>query len=212
MKIVTISPQKMFLLFSFLLLFSFFYSCSATKPLNTATYFRFNFDDEAYRIRSVSSVDNGNSYNELIGKDFVAIDYDKDRIVDKITLGKAKLADAQKIYDYGLNILIQKDMIQIYSVNTIDYIQENSEYDYQIKSFHPDGAEPFNEFKIIRKHELTDTEIILIDKNADGTVDEVLKGPVHEVTDYQDRYNYVINAGLEKNKLVKKGEQVFVQE
>jgi hypothetical protein len=212
MRIVTFSPRKTILIFFVLLLISFFYSCSSVKPLTTASYFRFDFDDEAYRIRSVSSVDNGNSYNELIGKHFVAIDYDKDRVIDKITLGEENLLQAQEIYDYGLNILISKDMIQVYSVKTVNYFHENSDFDYQIKSFHPIGSEPFNEFKIIRKHELEDIEIIMVDKKADGTLDEVLKGPIKEVADYQARYNYVISSGLEKNRLVKEGEKIFVKQ
>jgi len=212
MHTLTISPQKIIVKLLLALLLIFIISnCASQKPLATAAYFRFSMNDESYRIRSVSSVDNGNSYNELIGQGFVAVDYDKDRILDKVSLGKVELAKAQQIYEYGLNILDQKDQLQVYSMDIIDYVQENSDYDYQIKSFYPDGSEPFNEFKIIRKRELKDNEIVIIDKKADGLLDEVLKGPVQEVQDYQARYTYVINAGLEKERLFKKDNMILVK-
>jgi len=209
MKILTIYPQKIFISFFIFLIFN---SCTAVKPLTSASHFRFYLDDEPYRIRSITSVDKGNSYNELIGTGFVAMDFDKDRILDKVMLGECQLAKAQKIYEYGLNILLEKDKLMVYSVDIIDYVQVNSDYDYQIKSFHPEGSEPFNEFKIIRKHEISDVEIVLIDHSADGILDEVLKGPVEEVTDYQARYAYVLNVGLEKDRLVKKGDKILVRE
>ena len=186
-------------------------NCASQKPLATAAYFRFSLDDESYRIRSVSSVDNGNSFNELIGQGFVAVDFDKDRILDKVSLGEVELAKAQQIYEYGLNILNQKDQLQVYSMDIIDYVQENSDYDYQIKSFYPEGSEPFNEFKIIRKREITNSEIVIIDQKADGHLDEVLKGSAEEVQDYQARYTYVINAGLEKERLIKKDNMILVR-
>jgi len=181
-------------------------------PLTTASFFRFYIDDEAYRIRSVTSVDNDNSYNELIGSGFVAMDFDKDRIIDKIMLGECELANAQKIYEYGLKILSEKDRLHVYSVDIIEYVQVNSEFDYQIKSFHPKGSEPFNEFKIIRKHAINNVDIVIIDNKANGILDEVLKGPADEERDYQARYTYVINVGLERGRLVKKGDVILVKE
>lgn len=188
-----------------------FSNCSTVKPLTTASSYRYTMDDEVYRIRSISSVDNGGSYNELIGSDFVAVDFDKDRILDKISLGEGDLAKSQIIYEYGLNLLKEKDKLQICHIEKVDYTQENSEFDYQIKSFQPAGEKPFNQFKIIRKHELRATEVVLIDQNADGSIDNVLKGPVDDIGDYQERYNYVLKAGLEKHKLEKMGDNILVK-
>jgi hypothetical protein len=213
MKKYTFSPQKELIpIFFGLFLIIVLTHCTAERVLTSAAHFRFQVDDQSFRIRSISSVDKGNSYNELIAKDFLAVDYDKDRILDKVILGDVTLAAAQKIYEFGLGILIEEDKVQVYNMAISDYIQVNSEYDYQIKSFHPEGSEPFNEFKIIRKRELIETEIVIIDQKADGVLDEVLKGPVEEVPDYQDRYAYVLNSGLEKDRLVKKGDMIVVKE
>lgn len=186
-------------------------SCSSVKPLTRASYFRFSLEDESYRIRSVRSAEEGNSYNELIGKDFVATDFDQDGIIDKIVLGNTDLGKSQQIYTYGLDLLVEKKQLKYCTVETIDYLQENSEYDYQIKSFIPDGDEPFNEFKIIRKHELADTEVIILDRKADGILDDVLAGPANEIDDVQERYTYVLNTGLEKKRLIKEGTSILVR-
>ena len=194
-----------------LLILFFTDSCTTLKPLTTASYFRFSLDDDSYRIRSVRSVEEGNSYNELIGTDFVATDYDQDGIIDKVVLGDKDLSKIQQIYDYGINMLVDKNKLKYCTVETVDYMQENSEYDYQVKSFRPDGEEPFNEFKIIRKYVLSDGDVVMIDRKADGILDEVLKGPADEINDIQERYTYVLNTGLEKKKLVKEGETILVQ-
>ena len=105
-------------------------SCSSVKPLSTASFFRFSMDDESYRIRSVSSTDNENSYNELIGSNFVAVDFDKDRIIDIIMMGEADIIQAQKIYEYGLDLLIQEDKLQVRNSEIVHYLHTNTEYDY----------------------------------------------------------------------------------
>ena len=72
MKNYTFSPRKK-LIYLFLLILIVLTHCTAERQLTSAAHFRFQVDDQAYRIRSISSVDKGNSYNELIAKDFLAL-------------------------------------------------------------------------------------------------------------------------------------------
>ncbi len=67
------------------------YGCAHQKPQPNATHYRFSFNDETYRIRSISSEDKTEAYNELVGGSFVAVDFDQDRIVDQIMLGVVSL-------------------------------------------------------------------------------------------------------------------------
>lgn len=207
------SPYKTILLIIISFLITIFLNnCTTVKPLTaTASYYRFILDGNNYKIRSIFSSDKNHSYNELIGNKFVAVDFDKDRIIDRIMIGNADIAKAQKIYEYGLEMLSRDNKLKVSNIEKALYSHENTEFDYQIKSFHPKGEQPFNEFMIIKKHDIYDGEIVILDQNADGNLDEVLKGPA-DVDTFQANYAYVINTGLKKNKLVKSGNMILVKE
>lgn len=175
-----------------------------------SSHFKFEFDHVTYSIRSTISFEKERTYNELIGNNLVVVDIDRDGIVDQIVVGKTSLAEAQIIYDFGLNILASSNKLKIKNEIETHYVQNNTHYNYQLKSFHR-NKETFNEFRITNKQNDPKSEIILIDKNADGNLDEVLKGDQF-VDQYQEKYNYVLTTGLEKNKLVKSKGKIFVKE
>jgi hypothetical protein len=157
----------------------------------------------------VNSVETDDSYNELIGKNFVALDFDRDRIIDFIAMGESSLSEAQKIYEYGLNILILENKVSVVDKKLVAFFYYNTEYDYQIISFHPEGSNPFNEFKIIKKSELSVEPVVLVDQNANGYLDEILKG-TNTINHFQERYTFVLNEGLLLNKLKKDGDRILV--
>lgn len=194
---------------NFILLTSLLLSCTSLQRTSSASYFRFSMDDEIYKIRSVNSVETDDSYNELIGKNFVALDFDRDRIIDFIAMGESSLSEAQKIYEYGLNILILENKVSVVDKKLVAFFYYNTEYDYQIISFHPEGSNPFNEFKIIKKSELSVEPVVLVDQNANGYLDEILKG-TNTINHFQERYTFVLNEGLLLNKLKKDGDRILV--
>jgi len=204
--------KKVFILFTgFLLCTLLFYSCVSSKPRVVVSQYLFNYDDENYRIRSISSSDKTKSYNELIGKTFVAADIDQDQFIDHIILGEISLSEAQKIYDYGLTMLSKESKLLKISPKVNQYLHENVEFDYEIKSFRPINANPFNEFKIINKHSVSQEVTILVDQKANGILDDVIKGSI-TLEEVQSKYSEVLKAGLEKGKLIKVDDKILVIE
>jgi len=200
------------LFLGFLLSIFLLYECATQKPQLRVSQYRFNLEDETYRIRSISSVDKTESYNELIGEKFMAADYDQDRIIDSILLGEVSLSEAQQIYDYGLNEVSKEKKLQVRNPNINRYLHEKNDFQLEIRSFRPINAQPFNEFKITDNRSLVRPEIIIIvDQNADGILDEVLKGSV-SLEKAQSQYAEAIAAGLQKGELVKGNGTILVKE
>ena len=195
-----------------LLSMSTFYGCAAQKPQLRASQYRFSYEEKAYRIRSIISDDHAQSYNELIGKDFLAADFDQDRIIDCILLGEAKLSEVQKIYEYGLDRVTQENKLQVRNPAISSYLHEDNSFQIEMRSFRPTDGRPFNEFRIIDKRQVVSPLIvILVDRNADGTLDEVLKGET-SLENAQSHYAEVIAEGMLKGELVKVKGAILVKE
>lgn len=189
-----------------------FCGCAARKPNAHVSQYRFIYNDEAYRLRSISSKDKTESYNELVGANFLAVDFDQDCVIDRILLGDASLSDAQKIYEYGLNRLIQENRLQLRRPNVQRYVYESCDSHLEIISFRPANATPFNEFKIMDKRQMVSPQIIvMIDQNANGVLDEALKGEATPA-EAQAQYAEAIEAGLQKGVLSKVSSMILVKE
>ncbi len=200
------------ILFLFTLIIFMVYGCSHQEPQLIVSQYRFTFDNQTFRIRSISSKDKSESYNELIGERFVAADYDQDRIIDKILLGDVSLIVAQKIYDYGLNEVAKEDKLKVKDRYTDRYVYANDNIQLEIRSYRPANAQPFNEFKITDKRSIISPEInMFIDQNADGILDKVLKGSI-DLEKAQAQYAQAIEVGLRKEELIKVNEKILVKE
>jgi hypothetical protein len=183
-----------------------------SKPQLSASQNRFAFKDATYRIRSISSTDRAEAYNELVGREVMAVDFDQDGIIDRILLGEVSLNDAQKIYEYGLAALAQKSKLQVRIPAAKRYVHESNNFLVEIISFRPAQAQPFNEFKIVDQRPVVCPEIIIVvDRNADGTLDELLKGSV-ALEKIQTQYAEVLAAGLQKGELIKANGTILVKE
>jgi hypothetical protein len=180
----------------FSLMVPLLYGCAGQRPQLSASQYRFTFNDATYRIRSITSGDRTESYNELIGQEFMAADFDRDRVIDCILLGEVSLSRAQEVYEYGLN----------------GYVYESNEFHFEIKSFRPASTPPFNEFKITSKRQLVSPQVIVaVDQNADGMLDEVSKGSV-ALEEVQPKYAEAIESGLQRLELVRVDHAVLVRE
>lgn len=196
----------------YLLSIFIFYECASMKPQPRVTQFRFNFKDKNYSILSISSKDEGESFNKLIGKYFIAEDLNQDRIIDCIVLGEVNLKEVQKIYEYGINTAIKENKFRERRPRVNRYIHKNIDYYYEIRSFYPTDAYAFNEFKIIYRGHLIDPQItVFVDQRADGTLDSVLKGTIN-LEEVQSLYSTVIKLGLQKGDLVKVDNMILVKE
>jgi hypothetical protein len=187
------------------------YGCASRKPQLGVGMYRFNFKGDVYRIQSIFPVDEERPYNQLIGKNFVAVDYSQDRIIDRITVGSVSREEAQKIYSYGLDMATKENKLreQVSIVNF--YVHEDADFYCMIRSLQPANAYPFNEFRIIDKRQETLEIMIIVDHKADGTLDDVLMGTV-TLEEAQPRYSDVIKGGLKKRELIKVDNMILVKE
>lgn len=189
-----------------------FCGCANQKSQIHASQYRFNYEGEAYRIRSISAEDKTEFYNELVGANFLAVDFDQDRVIDRIMLGEASLNAAQKIYDYGLDQLTRENRLQLRLPVVQRYVHEGCDTHREIISFRPANAPPFNEFKIVDKRQMVSPDlIVVVDQNADGKLDEVLKGTI-KLEDAQSQYAEAIEAGLQRGELIKVNHTILVKE
>lgn len=186
--------------------------CANRKPTIRATYYNFDYDGEKYHIRSLASTDKALSRNEVIGKNFVAIDYDQDRFIDEIGLGEVSLANAQIIYEHALAALTMENKLQVVSPKISRYQYANSEYSYEIKSFYSDNTEPFNEFKMINNRQIVSAKITVgIDRKADGTLNEIVDDTM-SLEKLQTLYAEIIQVGLKNNELIQVDSRILVKE
>ncbi len=205
--------KKVYMLFAGILFCIFMsYSCAHKKPDLSVAFYYFDYNGENYRIRSISSKDKALSCNELIGGKFLAKDYDQDRFIDEITLGDISLSEAQKIYECALTMLTMENKLHEVTPKVNRYQHVNFKYNYEIKSFRPNNANPFNEFRIINNRQLVNPQIIIsIDKNANGTLDKIVEGTML-LEKIQTKYSDVIKKGLKNNKLIEIDNMILVKE
>lgn len=186
--------------------------CASQKSQIRASQYRFNYDGEAYRLRSISSENTTEFYNELVGTNFVAVDFDQDRTLDRILLGEVSLAEAQKIYEHGLEELAKENKLEVRVPRVSRYVHEKNDFQIEIRSFRPANAQPFNEFVVTDKRPVACPETtIIIDHHADGTLDETLKGSATPA-EFQSQYAKALEAGLQKGELIKVNQAILVKE
>lgn len=201
------NPVKSILVITFLTLL--LTSCGFNR-LQIAE-FDFVYNGTSYTVRSAYCPNNPKSCNHLIGDDFVAVDMNQDRIMDKVSKGNIELSRAQLIYDYCLNQLELMGKINEVGKKSIEYVLIESDYTFKIKSL-SNGAKPFNQFTIEQLKSVLNESVISIfnDDNADGTLNEFLKGGIL-LDDAQKMYSRTIEKGLVQEKLYKVNNNIFVK-
>ena len=203
----TVPATAAFLLSAFVL-----HGCAPQQPRLNASQYRFKYHDQAYRIRSISPETKAGAYNELIGEDLVAADFDQDQILDRIVLGDVNLSAAQKIYEYGLAKLRQENKLQVQAVSVKRYMHEGCDFTLEMTSFRPAAAPPFNELRMMDKRQPSEAQaIVLIDHDADGRLDAILKGTVN-LEQAQAQYAEIIATGLRAGRLIRSEHAILVKE
>lgn len=174
--------------------------------------FEFNYNNQNYIIRSAYCPNDPESCNQLMGNDFIAVDMNQDRVIDKILKGDITLSEAQTIYDYSLDILSKQGKINEINRESKKYLNKEDDYNFEMISFFPRSNSPFNEFKIFEKGNnlFNGHENIYVDNNADGTLDEILKGTM-DIKEAQEYYSKQIEKGLGNNNLIKMDKFIIVK-
>lgn len=203
--------SKCFELITFLYgsLFVFLTSCGSNK-LQISEY-NFVYNGNSYVVRSSYCQNNPKSCNHLIGDNFIAVDLNQDRIMDKVTKGNISLLQVQEIYEYCLKQLEEKGKLTEIDKKNNEFIFEEENFSYIIKSFST-TENSFNEFTITNGNRDLKKQIVsmFVDYNADGNLDEFLKGGIL-LEDAQQMYNRIIEKGIELGKLHKVNKNVFVK-
>lgn len=200
MKTLKSILSKIFLLLLVIIVGASLSSCSSSK-LKTSNY-DFIYNGKSYTIRSSYCPNNPKSCNQLIGKDFVAVDMNQDRVMDKIAKGDISLAEAQEIYDYCLNMLEKAGKLSKVDKKINQFELTEGKYTFYIKGFEPKDQKPFTEFRIIDKRLGFNQykESIFKDNNADGILDEILKAGML-IEEAQKLYHQIIEKGIKQKKL-----------
>lgn len=184
--------------------------CATVTPGVKIYQYQFELDDETYRIRSIDSADDKLASNELIGSSFLAVDYDQDGVLDQVTVGDKDLHEVQQIYEHGINDLSRKNKIQERNPQNHRFIVESQGFLLEIRSFRPENAPPFNEFKIHQRYVKQNPVVaVAIDQNADGMLDQRIKG-TQRLEEIQAQYSMAIDAGLRQEALGKTDSQILV--
>ncbi len=204
--------KSFFLPLSLIIALIMLFGCSSTKSLRVSPFYYFDYNGDNCRIRSISSSDKTQSRNELLGNDFMAYDTDQDGTLDQIVLGEIPLSEAQKIYDYALNKLNNENKLREINPDDDKYQYVNSKYTYEIRTFRPVNGKPFNQFKVIKNYQIaSQIPVIMIDKNADGKLDAVLKGDVG-VEKFQKKYDELLKKGLQNQEFIMVDNRILVNE
>ena len=205
------SKRSLRLILTGALSFALFFNCAHQKVQTKVSQFRFVFNQQSYRILSVNSAEDGHSYNEIVGEKLLARDLDQDGILDSILLGDVTLQEAQAAYEHGLqNATTRTKMPVDQHVNRMEYETDNMLF--ELRSFQHANAEPFNEFIITDyQHRVFAQLTVVIDENADGKVDQIVKGSM-PLSEAQVYYEKVIQYGLARGQLMRTNQTLRVRQ
>ena len=209
-KKTIIIPNKLKFLFVLSLLVFISISCISTE-LRIAE-FEFQYKNVEYKIRSAYCPNNPESCNQLMSDKFTAIDINQDRIIDEIVGGNATLSEAQEIYDYCLKLLEDQNKLSQIKKEDKKYIFKDYEFNLEIHTLYPKTNMPLNEFTIAdkRKGKVNYKISVFIDKDADGILDEWLKGKL-QLNEAQLMYDKAIEKGLLDKKLMQINNTILVK-
>lgn len=177
-------------------------NCGPTRPKIEIGGYDFKYEGKTYRIESIAP-NFMEGYNTLILKEddrivLKATDKEQDGILDVVDIGELSLEKAKEIYQEGLDAgerrgYIRKKLIAREYQTTID------RKDYILATYILALGEIYNKL-VIRDHFYR--EFILLDREADGILDEIEKGE-EKLGYYQQLYRRVLNNGLREGRIVK---------
>ncbi len=176
-----------------------FLNCSHAVLNQEMSYFEFEMNGENYQILSVNSPDKGEAFNQLIGRDFIAVDYKQDQNIDKVMVGDPeKINEYLKIYKYGIQKAIEKGKLKE-KENINSYSNSMNMKFYNVVTYIPAVGKPYNEFIYVEAFAVRRV-IKALDRNADGELDIVTSG-IYELDKLQNEYFNFLKSGIERNQI-----------
>jgi len=176
--------------------------CTSTRPKIRVGGYYFKYKGREYRIRSVTPnfVDGYNILTLEEGDEVLlkGIDKEQDGILDIVTIGDITLQQARDIYDHGIKFGKKRGYIKMESVAREFHTTIGNSNCFLV-SYVLALGEIYNKLII---EDMSFGEVIIIDENADGNLDQIKKGP-QEMERYQRLYRLVLNNGLRSRDIVK---------
>lgn len=196
----------------YLLLFPLlFFIISCTSSQMKIAEYNFDYMGNDYTVRSAYCPNNPASCNKLIGNNFIAIDLDQDRVIDKIDKGNISLQEAQEIYDYCLESLEKQGKINEVETNTKSYSIQEANLTLVVQTFVTNKKDIFNEFTILNKVATgTTLNSLYKDGKADGILNVTLKGGML-LEEAQTYYDKILKKGLDRGKIILSEKRYIVE-
>jgi len=177
-------------------------NCGPTRPKIEIGGYDFKYEGKTYRIESIAP-NFMEGYNTLILKEddrivLKATDKEQDGILDVVDIGELSLEKAKEIYQEGLDAGERRGYLRKKSIAR-EYQTTIDRKDYILATYILALGEIYNKL-VIRDHFYR--EFILLDREADGILDEIEKGE-EKLGYYQQLYRRVLNNGLREGRIVK---------
>jgi hypothetical protein len=186
--------------------------CSIFRSQETGTLFTFEFEGQTYEIAGYTNP-RGESANYLTHRDqenvlFRAIDHNRSGIIDQVVSGSIGVMEANRIYQAGIQIAMEKDLFKNIDRNRT-YEMEYADYQLVVETYMKGEDEFHNRFVLFTlSWELVG---IFWDDNSDGTIDRRESGEI-ELSTAQDYYSIALEKAEEDQRLIETdNEQIIIK-
>jgi hypothetical protein len=174
-------------------------------------HFAYDYNGESYTIYSYTLQDKV-GYNLLISNEtkqdrLKAKDLNQDGIIDTVVTGPFSLAEAEKIYQFGLKKAESKGNLENREIMR-RYETEDQDYKYSVQTYLPLLGDAYNNFMVTEKRQFGKT-FLLKDLKADGSLDTIVIGKA-VVSSFQPLYDNVLQQGIDDKKLKKQDDHYYV--
>jgi hypothetical protein len=189
-----------------------FVYCSSSQKLSYGMkHFAYDYNGKSYTIYSYTLQDKV-GYNLLISNEtkqdrLKAKDLNQDGVIDTVITGSLSLAEAEQIYQVGLNKAQSSGNLENREI-TRWYETEDQNYKYSVQTYLPLYGEAYNNFMVTEKKPFGKTYFFK-DMLADGSLDSVITGKAM-ISSFQPLYDYVLKQAIHDKKLEKHDEYYYV--
>lgn len=191
--------------------------CSLLRSYDERT-FSFNYDGDDYEIVSKLQGEEvlenlllmHNEYGEII---LEGVDKDSDGELDELKAGDISLSEANRIYYVGIEQALEsgnfdsKNELRIFEFSNHPYVYsiETAGYDdytsrRRMVYGYLNEVVVYNQFTIVQTEE--ETEIVVRDMGADGTLETAVAPENLNLSDYQDIYRDILDEGLNSDRVL----------
>ena len=186
-------------------------ACSGTRPDTSRGAYHFVHEGQDYEIVSITPAD-GDGSNFLIARAdgetvLRARDDEQDGELDVMLTGELTLEQANAIYAMGITEATSHGKRRVRVPSRL-YELNRSGASYTVHTCMPVSGQVYNRFLILLDPRAE--PYILLDRNADGTLDEVEQG-AYDVEEGQDAYRMTLEQGQHSGRIERTGGRFIVQ-